>query len=88
MSKKAVFLKSLTAAAIASTIVVGTSSNASAKTKFEKCYGVVKAAKNDCGANGHSCAAMAATDNDANEWVLMPKGLCDRITGGSTTPGN
>jgi len=54
---------------------------------MEKCYGVVKAGHNDCGANGHSCAGAAATDGDANEWVMIPAGLCDRLVGGSTTPG-
>ena len=51
----------------------------------EKCYGVVKAAKNDCGAPGHSCAGQATKDGDANEWVYVPKGLCDKLVGGTTT---
>lgn len=54
---------------------------------MEKCYGVVKAGHNDCGANGHSCAGAAKTDGDPNEWVMMPEGLCERLVGGSTTPG-
>lgn len=55
------------------------------KEGMEKCYGVVKAGKNDCGANGHSCAAQAATDGDKKEWVMVPTGLCDKLVGGSTT---
>jgi len=51
----------------------------------EKCYGVVKAGKNDCGANDHSCAGQAKTDSDPNEWVYLPAGTCDKIVGGSTT---
>ena len=50
----------------------------------EKCYGVVKAGHNDCGANGHSCAGAAQTDSDAHEWLMVPAGLCDRLAGGST----
>lgn len=54
----------------------------------EKCYGVVKAGKNDCGAKGHSCAGQASKDGAAGEWVYLPKGTCDKIVGGSTTkPG-
>jgi uncharacterized membrane protein len=53
---------------------------------MEKCYGVVKAGKNDCAskANKHSCATMAKADSDPNEWIKMPNGLCERLTGGST----
>ena len=52
----------------------------------EKCYGVVKAGANDCGANGHSCAGQAEYDADPSEWAAVPKGLCDRLAGGSTEP--
>ncbi|MBU2711147.1 DUF2282 domain-containing protein [Zooshikella sp. WH53] len=57
-----------------------------AKPEMEKCYGVVKAGKNDCGANGHSCAGSATKDGDPNEWLLVPKGTCNKIVGGSTEP--
>lgn len=55
---------------------------------MEKCYGVVKAGHNDCGANGHSCAGAAKKDRDPNEWIMVPAGLCARLAGGSTTPGS
>lgn len=48
----------------------------------EKCYGVVKAGKNDCAANGHACAGQAKADSDAKEWVAVPAGTCDRIVNG------
>jgi len=51
----------------------------------EKCYGVAKAGKNDCAANGHACAGQAKRDQDANEWVYVPTGTCDRLVGGSLT---
>jgi uncharacterized membrane protein len=54
---------------------------------MEKCHGIVKAGKNDCGANGHGCAGQAKTDGDKNEWITLPKGTCERIVGGSLTPG-
>jgi uncharacterized membrane protein len=55
---------------------------------MEKCYGVVKAGKNDCAskANKHTCAGRSKVDADPNEWVSMPAGLCVRIVNGSTTP--
>ncbi len=49
----------------------------------EKCYGVVKAGKNDCGAKDHSCAGKAAADKGAAEFILLPSGVCERLTGGS-----
>lgn len=52
---------------------------------WEKCAGIAKAGKNDCGAlNGkHNCAGMAKTSNDAQEWVYVPKGTCAKIVGGN-----
>lgn len=53
-----------------------------AKADHERCGGIVKAGQNDCASNAHSCAGQAKTDGDANEWVLLPKGTCDKIVGG------
>jgi len=52
------------------------------KPGFEKCQGVVKAGMNDCGTSKHSCAGQAATDNDPEEWIYVPEGTCNKITGG------
>lgn len=53
-----------------------------AKKGFEKCAGIVKAGKNDCAANGHSCSGKAKKDGDANEWIYVPIGTCNKIVGG------
>lgn len=59
------------------------SSQAHAATTGERCYGIVKAHKNDCGIkNGHGCAGLAPKDNDPKEWIMLPKGSCEKITGG------
>lgn len=65
-----------------------TVSNAAAPAGMEKCYGVVKAGKNGCGdADGkHPCAGQATVDGSSREWVLTPKGLCDKLVDGSTEP--
>jgi len=47
-----------------------------------KCKGVAKKGKNDCGANGHGCGGYAAKDNDPNEWVYVPEGVCEKLAGG------
>ena len=50
----------------------------------EKCYGVVKAGKNDCASKvGHSCAGQATKDGDSNDWVYLPKGTCEKLVGGN-----
>jgi uncharacterized membrane protein len=56
------------------------------KPKMEKCYGIVKAKMNDCGAAGHSCAGQAKVDGDSNEWLFVPKGTCEKIVGGNLKP--
>ena len=75
-----------------SSVILGAASIALTSTpslakdsKMEKCYGVVKAGKNDCASKdgAHSCAGAAKIDGSKNEWVLLPKGSCERIVGGS-----
>lgn len=51
----------------------------------EKCYGIVKAGKNDCAGPAHSCQGMSKKDADAKEWVKLPKGTCERLVGGTLT---
>ena len=50
----------------------------------ERCYGLVRAGKNDCANAKHSCAGQAATNGDPNEFIMLPKGLCDKIVGGKS----
>jgi uncharacterized membrane protein len=56
------------------------------KPAMEKCYGVAKAAKNDCAAPSHSCQGMAKKDGDAKEWINVPKGTCEKLVNGSLAP--
>ena len=48
----------------------------------EKCFGIDKAGKNDCAANGHACAGQAKSDGNAKEFVTVPAGTCGRIVNG------
>ena len=64
---------------------VGLTTQAMAADDKERCYGVAKAAKNDCAANGHACAAQSKVDGDPTEYLYVPKGTCERLVGGSTT---
>jgi uncharacterized membrane protein len=43
----------------------------------EKCYGIAKAAQNDCASAGNnSCAGTAKADYEKAAWTLVPKGAC------------
>ncbi|MCK6265521.1 DUF2282 domain-containing protein [Vibrio sp. ZSDE26] len=50
----------------------------------EKCYGVAKAGKNDCATKTSSCAGTAKMDNQKDAFVVLPKGACGKLAGGST----
>ena len=57
------------------------------KSGYEKCFGIAKAGMNDCAGKGapHACAGQATMDKDKIDFVYLPKGSCDKISGGSTT---
>ncbi len=76
--------KMMLAAAIGSVMfcnLAAAADMAAATPAMEKCAGVAKAGKNDCAANGHSCAGLAKKDGGA-EWIKLPKGTCERLAGG------
>jgi uncharacterized membrane protein len=56
---------------------------ASPTYKFEKCYGVSKAGKNDCQTANSSCAGTSKKDGQADAWIYLPAGSCERLVGGS-----
>ena len=69
-------------ALMAATVSAAAPKWAAKGTTIEKCAGVAAKGKNDCGANDHSCAGHAKKDNDPNEWVYVPAGVCEKIAGG------
>lgn len=69
--------------AIAGLLTLGASSQAlAAKPGMEKCAGIAKAGKNDCGTSKTACAATAKSDREAEAWVYVPTGTCNKIAGG------
>ena len=58
------------------------SAAAQAQTTVEKCYGVAKAGKNDCQTATSSCAGTSKKDAQADAWLSVPKGTCEKISGG------
>ncbi|WP_115709054.1 BufA1 family periplasmic bufferin-type metallophore [Legionella sainthelensi] len=69
-------------------ILVATGSSAadnSDTTTTEKCYGIAKKGMNDCATATASCASSATQDGQKDAFILLPKGICERIVGGSLT---
>ncbi|WP_419238169.1 DUF2282 domain-containing protein [Photobacterium leiognathi subsp. mandapamensis] len=60
------------------------STSAVAGEAKEKCYGVAKAGKNDCATKTSSCAGTSKVDGQKDAFIAVPKGMCDRLHGGST----
>jgi uncharacterized membrane protein len=73
--------------AVAGLLALGASSAALAQAeKMEKCYGIVKAGKNDCQTATSACAGTAKKDGQKDAWIYLPKGSCDKIVGAALAP--
>ena len=75
------------AAAVSSLFMLTTTAFAADDNNSEKCYGVAKAGKNDCAGAAHACSGQGTKDKSAKEFIKLPKGTCERIVGGTLTPG-
>ena len=82
------FQKTLISAAISGALALGTLSLSSAVNaeEKEKCYGVAKAGHNDCQTANSSCAGTSTVDNQGDAFVALPKGVCDKLAGGTMDP--
>ena len=76
----------LTGALAAAIMLVSNGALAQDKPATEKCYGVAKAGKNDCAAGpGTTCAGTSKKDAQADAWMFLPAGTCEKLVGGSLT---
>lgn len=82
MSKTNSIINSAFASLLAVGLAVGASQALADKGDNEKCAGIVKAGKNDCGTSKNACAGQVKMDHDAEAWIYVPKGTCERIVGG------
>ena len=73
------------ASAIALTLSTAATGAFAKEAANEKCAGIVKASKNDCGTSKGACAGTVGVDNDPEAWIYVPKGTCERIAGGTLT---
>jgi uncharacterized membrane protein len=65
--------------------VFATPTFAAYKADMEKCYGVSKAGKNDCAGAAHACSGQSKMDASGKDFIAVPKGTCERLSGGSLT---
>ena len=84
MKKSQLLVASAMAAVLSMPLVLSAQSGPAPKPKFEaeKCYGVAKAGKNDCQTANSSCAGTSKRDGQADAWLYVPAGSCNRIVGG------
>lgn len=77
----------LIAASVAAALgLAATAAQAQTDAKQEKCYGVVKAGKNDCQTAASSCAGTSKKDAQGDAWIYVPAGTCAKLVGASTAP--
>ena len=81
MNKKHLFIATLVGVSALATTAQAVPD---APKEWEKCAGISKAGMNDCGAldGSHKCGGQAKTDNLDIEWIYVPAGTCEKITGG------
>jgi len=90
MNKRKVLRTAITSVLAMGVVAVsGAPAMASGKPAMEKCFGIAKAGKNDCASKtaGHACAGQSSKSGDKSSFLIVPKGTCNKIVGGSTTPG-
>jgi uncharacterized membrane protein len=80
---KSMWIASALAAAVALPAVAVNAAPVAPQPKSEKCFGVAKAGQNDCQTATSSCAATSKADRQPDAWIYLPKGLCQKLAGGS-----
>ena len=88
MKAAQLLVASAVAAALAMPLASSAQGGPAPKPKFEaeKCYGIVKAGKNDCQTANSSCAGTSKRDRQGDAWIYMPAGSCEKLVGGATQP--
>jgi uncharacterized membrane protein len=88
MDKTNKLIKAAIASAMAMVVSSTFADGAAAAAPSEKCFGIVKAGLNDCQTATATCAGSSTSDGQADAFVFIPKGLCEKIVGGSLMPKN
>jgi uncharacterized membrane protein len=71
--------------AFAGLLALGFAAGQAQAADTEKCAGIVKAGKNDCGTSVSGCHGSINVDSHKEAWVELPKGSCEKIVGAYVT---
>lgn len=82
MSKQSSMLHLAISSVLALAGAALTSTALAAADDMEQCAGIAKAGKNDCATSTNDCHGHVTTNGNAEAWIYVPKGTCDRIVGG------
>ncbi len=88
MTSKGKIMQAAAGAFLTLSIANAAAESVNATQATEKCYGIVKAEMNDCATATSSCASSATKDRQADAFIFLPKGTCDKIVGGLLKPEN
>ena len=77
----------ITIAALAACALATEGVAAAENAEQERCYGVVKAGKNQCQSKALACAGHAKSNNETDAWIWVPVGTCERLVGGIAFAG-
>lgn len=75
-------MKNKTTVVLVSTVLLGLSNVVAA----EQCFGIVLAGENDCSTSLNACAGHSLEDGQADAYIDLPKGLCEKLALGSLEP--
>ena len=81
--KDSILVASAMTAAIALAGCIGTHKIVSTTT--EKCFGIARAGNNDCAVEAHGCKGQALATRSPGDFIYLPLGTCEKMTGGSLT---
>jgi uncharacterized membrane protein len=77
------------ALATAFTALSASAGPVAAQPDKDKCFGVAMKGKNDCAAGaGTTCAGTSKVDHQANAWVYVAKGTCEKMTSSTSPTGH
>ncbi len=65
-----------------STLAVAGTASAAADDGKEQCAGIAKVGQNDCATSMNACHGHATAESLSEAWIYLPKGTCERISGG------
>jgi uncharacterized membrane protein len=82
MSKSQTILNLAVASAIALVGATLPGTAIAADPSMEQCAGIIKAGKNDCATSTNACHGHVETDANPEAWIYVPKGTCEKLTGG------